>query len=227
MVNTDRGWERRKRPIQGRSRATVGYILEAAAQLFGELGYGGTTTNHVAERAGVSIGSVYQYFPNKEALLLALAERHLEEARGEIAAALRRSREEGLEPEAFFRAFIEAVVEFHRSEESLHRLFFEEAPNTRRIWELVGTLEAACAAEVEVYLRGLGLGGADPALKSAVLVGMAGRLGHEMVLDPPPGTTSEACAEEIVAACLGYLGRSPSIRATETLNSSTVGKETR
>lgn len=146
MATTNRSWERRKTPVQGRSRETVGYILKAAAQLFGELGYGGTTTNHVAERAGVSIGSVYQYFPNKEALLLALAERHLEDVRNEITAVLRMLREEGLAPEAFFRTFIEAVVDFHRSEELLHRLFFQEAPNTKRLWKLVGTLEAACAA---------------------------------------------------------------------------------
>lgn len=54
----------RKQPRQQRSRATWEAILDGAAQVFGQLGYAGTTTNKVAERAGVSIGSLYQYFPS-------------------------------------------------------------------------------------------------------------------------------------------------------------------
>ena len=206
MVKTNRSWEPRKKPLQGRSRETVGFVLEAAAQLFGELGYEGTTTNRVAERAGVSIGSVYQYFPNKEALLLALAERHLDEARDYGTAALRRLREQEPTPEQFIRGFLGSVVDFHAGEKSLHDLFFEEAPRTERLWELVAALDAACAAEIEVYLRELGLGGPDPSLKSLMLARMVGTMGHEMVLDPPLGFTSETCTEEVVTACLGYLG---------------------
>ena len=76
----------RKRPRQQRACATWHAILDAAAQLFSEHGYAATSTNKVAERAGVSIGSLYQYFPNKDALLLALAERHIGEAGEELAA---------------------------------------------------------------------------------------------------------------------------------------------
>jgi AcrR family transcriptional regulator len=68
----------RRRPVQTRSKQTVERILDAAAHVFGERGYAGTT-NHVAERAGVSIGSLYQYFPDKDALLVALHDRHLEQ----------------------------------------------------------------------------------------------------------------------------------------------------
>lgn len=63
---------RRKSPIQQRSRATVATIMQAAAQVLQRRGYTGFTTNHVAERAGVSIGSIYQYFPDKDALLTAM-----------------------------------------------------------------------------------------------------------------------------------------------------------
>jgi AcrR family transcriptional regulator len=206
MGKTNGRWRPRREPVQGRSRETVGYILEAAAQLFGESGYAKTTTNRVAERAGVSIGSVYQYFPNKEALLLALAERHLDEARADGTAALRRLRGEDPTPEEFLRAFVDNIVDFHRDAGPLHDLFFEEAPQTGRIWELVGTLDAACAAEVEVYLRERGLGGPDPALKALVLAKMVGSLTHGMVLDPPPEYAPADCAEEVVAACVGYLG---------------------
>lgn len=62
----------RKAPRQPRARATVDAIVEAAEQLTRKLGVEAWTTNHVAERAGVSIGTLYQYFPSKESLLTAL-----------------------------------------------------------------------------------------------------------------------------------------------------------
>lgn len=62
----------RKTPQQKRSREMVGRLLDATAALLAERGLDNTTTNHVAERAGVSIGSLYQYFPDKEALIEAL-----------------------------------------------------------------------------------------------------------------------------------------------------------
>ena len=64
----------RKRPLQERSRSTVDVVLEAAAQVLERDGYTATTTDLIAERAGVSIGTLYQYFPNKDAILLALAQ---------------------------------------------------------------------------------------------------------------------------------------------------------
>jgi AcrR family transcriptional regulator len=66
----------RKAPSQSRSQATVEAILAASAELLEKNGYARLTTNHVAQRAGISIGSLYQYFPNKESLCHALAERH-------------------------------------------------------------------------------------------------------------------------------------------------------
>lgn len=65
----------RKRPAQRRSAATVEAILEAAARILENAGFEGYTTNAVAERAGVSIGSLYQYFPHRDALTAALIER--------------------------------------------------------------------------------------------------------------------------------------------------------
>jgi AcrR family transcriptional regulator len=68
----------RKKPRQERSRATVDAILEAAAHILVTHGFEGATTRLVAERAGVSIGSLYQYFPSKEALITALVERQVQ-----------------------------------------------------------------------------------------------------------------------------------------------------
>lgn len=65
----------RKLPLQPRANATVSAILEAAAQILETEGFKAYTTNAIAERAGASIGSLYQYFPNKAALTQALIER--------------------------------------------------------------------------------------------------------------------------------------------------------
>jgi len=59
----------RKQPRQKRSQETCAVILEAAARILESEGLGGLTTNRVAKRAGVSVGSLYQYFPSKEAIL--------------------------------------------------------------------------------------------------------------------------------------------------------------
>jgi AcrR family transcriptional regulator len=64
----------RKLPAQSRSTATVAAVLEAAARILELHGFEGYTTNAIAERAGVSIGSFYQYFPNKDAVTVALIE---------------------------------------------------------------------------------------------------------------------------------------------------------
>ena len=68
----------RRLPRQQRSQALFDAILEATAQVLVEHGYAGANTNLIAERAGVSVGSLYQYFPNKDALVAALHERHAE-----------------------------------------------------------------------------------------------------------------------------------------------------
>jgi AcrR family transcriptional regulator len=78
----------RKKPAQSRAAATVHVILEAAAEILERQGLDGYTTNEIAERAGVSIGSLYQYFPNKDAVTIALIEREMAGMVEEIVAAL-------------------------------------------------------------------------------------------------------------------------------------------
>lgn len=78
----------RKQPTQPRAVETVACILEAAAQILEVSGRAGFNTNAVAERAGVSIGSLYQYFPGKDALLIALMRREKERFGEDAAAAL-------------------------------------------------------------------------------------------------------------------------------------------
>jgi AcrR family transcriptional regulator len=71
----------RRVPTQDRSRQRVERILDAAARAFSEMGFEAATTEAIAERAGTSIGSVYQFFPNKRAIFDAIAHRYLDRSR--------------------------------------------------------------------------------------------------------------------------------------------------
>ena len=79
----------RKRPVQARSEATVAAIFEASIQVLLSVGYRKLTTSRVAERAGVSVGTLYQYFPNRQALMSAVLERYLGEMSASIEAECR------------------------------------------------------------------------------------------------------------------------------------------
>ncbi|MGE0634088.1 MAG: TetR/AcrR family transcriptional regulator [Pseudobdellovibrionaceae bacterium] len=68
----------RKKPGQRRSQTVFDSVIESAARILPALGHARATTNRIAERAGVSIGSLYQYFPNKDAIIASLIERELE-----------------------------------------------------------------------------------------------------------------------------------------------------
>ncbi|XAP79738.1 TetR/AcrR family transcriptional regulator [Citromicrobium bathyomarinum] len=86
---TDQRARPRKQPSQARARHTVDAIVEAAARILEEHGHGGFNTNAVAERAGVSIGTLYQYFPDKDALLGALIGRETARLLAEVESAAR------------------------------------------------------------------------------------------------------------------------------------------
>lgn len=79
----------KKRPAQPRAKATVQAMLDAAARILERQGYDSVTTNHVAEAAGVSIGSLYEYFPNKQSIIAAALARELQEIADEVKASMR------------------------------------------------------------------------------------------------------------------------------------------
>jgi AcrR family transcriptional regulator len=76
----------RKLPVQARSEVTVLAIFEASIQILLSVGYRKLTTSRVAERAGVSVGTLYQYFPNRQSLIRAVLERYLAEMSASIEA---------------------------------------------------------------------------------------------------------------------------------------------
>lgn len=99
---------RRKIPTQARSRATVEVVLEAATQLLDSVGERGFNTNAVAERAGVSIGTLYRYFPDKQSILTALARREMEAVNAATASLLARKKGDLAFDRAMIRTFVQA-----------------------------------------------------------------------------------------------------------------------
>ena len=104
--------EPRKSPVQARSAASVNAILEATIQVLLKVGKDRLTTTRVSSRAGVSVGTLYQYFPNKSALLQAVLRRHLEEVTSGIEFACKEQRGRTLREmvTALISAFLAAKI---------------------------------------------------------------------------------------------------------------------
>ncbi|MCS6741235.1 TetR/AcrR family transcriptional regulator [Acinetobacter baumannii] len=109
----------RKRPRQARSLATFEAILEAAARILESLGFAGFNTNAVAERAGVSIGSLYQYFPSKDALIVELIRRERAKLSNHIVEAIQQSDAADLKDK--LKLIIQAAVQHQLSRPQLAR----------------------------------------------------------------------------------------------------------
>ena len=116
----------RKKPVQKRSQVTVDAIVEAAARIFVREGYPSATTNRIAELAGVSVGSLYEYFPNKASLLAALIARQVEAMttllRDRLAAVQGRPLKE------IVATIARAVIEAHYQNIELNRLLIAGTP---------------------------------------------------------------------------------------------------
>lgn len=114
----------RKQPRQARSRATIEAILQASARILEAHGWQALTTNSVAELAGVSIGSLYQYFPNKLALIEGVRRGHFDEILGllEQAGGGRMSRQERIE------TLVDGMIAAHARNPAMHRVLLEDAP---------------------------------------------------------------------------------------------------
>jgi AcrR family transcriptional regulator len=118
----------RKKASQDRSRALVDTLVEATARILVREGFDQASTNRIAAKAGVSVGSLYQYFPSKEALVAAVMERHRQEllrvARDTLARAMKLPLEEAV------RELVAVAIKAHRVDPNLHRVLAEQIPRT-------------------------------------------------------------------------------------------------
>jgi AcrR family transcriptional regulator len=195
----------RKLPAQERSRATVEALLDATARVLVRRGLAGASTNAVAAAAGVSVGSLYQYFPSKHALVAALHERHARELLRVLDEALAESRARGFERTV--EALVRAVAEAHRVNPALHRVLEGEAADL----DAAGALDAVLAERVHALLAAHRerVAPADLALATRVVMRIVDALVHAAVLESASAAVAEAMTRETVRAVLGYLERGP------------------
>ncbi|MDY0870670.1 TetR/AcrR family transcriptional regulator [Dongia rigui] len=115
----------RKEPSQSRSKATVEAIIEAATRILSVEGWAGFNTNKVAEAAGVSIGSLYQYFPSKLSLVEAIRRRHIEDCLG----VMKRAGKSGRPLAQFVADLVRDLIAVHSLHPGLHRVLLDDAPS--------------------------------------------------------------------------------------------------
>jgi AcrR family transcriptional regulator len=195
--------EVRRQPRQRRARQTVEAVLDAVVRIVKREGAQAVTTNRVSEVAGVSIGSLYQYFPDKQAIFVALHRRHIEEIDRLINATLVRHAESPLG--TLIRALIDTMVDAHTTDPELYGALASEVPH-----------RAEGTRDFEVRLHGvfrLAISSRRQELKKRrnldqmvfVVTHMVDALSHGAVLRRPTGMTLTAAKEEAVRAVLAYL----------------------
>jgi len=118
---------RRRQPTQERARETVSAILDAVIRMLRRGGSRAVTTNRIAEAAGVSIGSVYQYFPGKHAIFAALHERHIQQVDRALQQKIRESAGEPIEH--LVAHLMDGMIELHAADPELAALLDSEVPH--------------------------------------------------------------------------------------------------
>lgn len=194
----------RKQPKQARAQATIDAILGAAAETLTQVGYDRATTNVIAKRAGVSIGSLYQYFPHKEALVTALCERHLAEMTalliGEVAAM------RGLPLGEAVYALVRSLLRAHSVAPDLHRVLIEQVPRIagfERIAQIDRIIIDLILTELE--RRDEQFRPKDLELAVFMLVHSVQAITHAAILDRPGALTDVKLADEITVLVLRFL----------------------
>lgn len=197
-------YEPRKSAKQQRSRLTIDAILEATARIVDQVGLDRATTNRIAELAGVSIGSLYQYFPGKEALLAALITREAEADLAAMSEIFNDVRDLAL-ADAIDR-IVHTLVARHARHPALYRWMLTYAPG-------LGQHRAvrAIAARGRAMLRDL-LGerrsevpGREPALAAMILGSAVEAAVHTAIFERPAALADGSLARELSAMCRAYL----------------------
>ena len=194
----------RKAATQERSKATVDALLSATARVLVKEGYDRASTNKVAEAAGVSIGSLYQYFPSKEALVAAVGERHVDGMLEILRASAVQAASMPLEEAA--RALVGVMIEAHRVDPKLHKVLVEQIPRVGNM-EHVNRIDDEAVALVRSYLENrkdeIGVTNLD--LAALLAVGAVEAMTHIAVLRRPELLSDPTFVEEVANLVVRYL----------------------
>lgn len=200
----------RKKPQQERSIAMVATLLEAATRVFVKEGYAKATTNRIATAAGVSVGSLYQYFPSKDAIAVELLRRYRDGLVELIAARLAAVTKETFP--SVVHGLISDLLRAEGINPALHRVLIEQVLRTSARREMLG-FEERLEAVLADALRRAEIDLADAELSSFVLVRVVLSVVQSVVVDRPR-FKSPAMADELTHLVVGYVSRGKAKAAT-------------
>ena len=197
----------RKKASQNRSRALVDTLIEATARVLVKGGFDQASTNRIAEKAGVSVGSLYQYFPSKEALVAAVMERHRQDLLHIARDTLREALTLPLEPAV--RKLVGVAIKAHSVDPKLHRVLAEQIPRTGGL-ESTETFSRENYALFRTYLEAhrTEIRTVDLDLATFICVTSIEALTHTAVLHHPDSFSAkayEALINEATRLIVGYL----------------------
>ncbi|UWU89757.1 TetR/AcrR family transcriptional regulator [Bradyrhizobium sp. CB1015] len=197
----------RKNASQERSRATVDALVEATARILVKEGFERASTNRIAEVAGVSVGSLYQYFPSKEALVAAVIDRHNDAIMTVVRAAFAEVAD--LPIEKAVRRLVTVAIEAHHINPNLHRVLAEQIPRSGHLAEVEAynhEVHALVRAYLERHRKDMRK--IDPALAAFMCVSAIEAIAHNTVLNGAEMLSEKVAkvlVDETTRMVVGYL----------------------
>ena len=178
-------------------------ILQATTRILVAEGYDRASTNRIALAAGVSIGSLYQYFPNKEALVAALCERHVGQMLAICEAKLTELATAPLPVAA--REIVRALLRAHAVEPKLHKVLIEQVPRVGRLCA-INEVSGRMTAAVHAYLasRRAELRPQNLEVAAFILVRAVEAVSHAAVIERPEYLVDGELADELAELVLRY-----------------------
>lgn len=195
--------EPRKSPVQARSTASVEAILKATIQVLLKVGKESLTTTRVAARAGVSVGTLYQYFPNKSALLRAALERHMDEIGSVLQMVCREQAGASLEKmaTALVTSFLDAKMKDAKTSVALYSVSsdVDGAKISREMSLKANRAIAAMLASAKDELT------TDPEVVASMLQAVMAGVSRRLLESASPEIDYERLRDELVFLVRGYL----------------------
>jgi AcrR family transcriptional regulator len=193
----------RKAPKQARSRELVEAVLVAAARVFVQQGYARATTNRIAQAAGISVGSLYQYFPSKDSIAVELLRRYRESLVAIVTGHL-----QGIAQASFedvVRRLLTALLRAEGMNPALHRVLIEQVLRTSARAEIIG-FEERMEHLLADAIRGAGVTSSarDPDRMAFVLVRAVLATAQAAVVDRP-GMNGPELVEELSRLVVRFL----------------------